>query len=384
MRYNRPGKGIYCAIYRSYREIPEDWFFVTDKRSFSIEESRTNEESALPNVEHLYVLVFENNKPVAKAYFQLLRLKKEHLNATMVKGWQFSAWRLFTKLIRPKLLVAGHLFRHDRQFFLYDGELSSFNAYKCYKAAINEALRCSCASAVLIKDMPEDLVNHFQNHSPEYLLLRNDISMEMEIAGEWQTISDYEKALKHKYAQRFRKVRQAWEGLEIKELSCEEVKAHKNELYALYLQVLKHQQVRLGMLSPEFLVLLKDHYPQLKVWAVYEEATMIAFFSAWAGEETFDMFYIGFDYANNARLQLYFNILFFAVEQAIQLRKNKLILGRTALDAKARLGCRARYLHTFLHISNPAVRSLVLRKQANVSSGEGDWEEKHPFKPPKN
>ena len=92
------------------------------------------------------------------------------------------------------------------------------------------------------------------------------------------------------------------------------------------------------------------------------------------------MFYIGFDYSRNADLQSYFNILFFSVEQAITLKKQKLILGRTALDAKARIGCDARYLHTFLYIRNAFLRRLVFNKQQKVSVQEGNWEEKHPFK----
>ncbi len=92
------------------------------------------------------------------------------------------------------------------------------------------------------------------------------------------------------------------------------------------------------------------------------------------------MFYIGFDYAENARLQLYFNILFFAVEQAISLRAPQLILGRTALEAKARLGCKPRYLQTFLFIRNPVLRAWVARMQGRFSAGEGEWEDLHPFK----
>jgi hypothetical protein len=92
------------------------------------------------------------------------------------------------------------------------------------------------------------------------------------------------------------------------------------------------------------------------------------------------MFYIGFDYSKNEELQLYFNILFFTVEQAISLRKKKLVLGRTALEAKARLGCRPKYLSTYLYIRNPAIRQVINRLQQNINSMEGEWENRHPFK----
>jgi len=201
------------------------------------------------------------------------------------------------------------------------------------------------------------------------------------VLPEWSSFEDYEKSLKHKYAQRLRKVRQGLEGLEIKKLSDEEIIAQKEKLHALYLQVCTHQPVTMGFLSPDFIVLLRKFYEgQLKVWAVYENGEMIAFLSGWARATVFDMFYIGFDYSRNADRNLYFNILFLSLQQAIQLKRTKLILGRTALDAKARLGCRPRYLHTFLYIRNPLLRGYILRQQQTMSTEEGSWENKHPFK----
>ena len=381
-KYCRHKDDLECHLFYSSRDLPEDWFLVESERSISKEEYRLNEVSSLPNIQHRYVLVYQNDVPVAKAYFQLLSLQKEHLNKSLVKSWQYNLWSTFVAATKPAFIIAGHLFRHDEQFFFYSKHISSFTAYKCYKAAIDEVLKDKCASGVLIKDMPPELVDHFQHHTPEYILLLNDISMEMDVDPDWQSIHDYEKALKHKYAQRFRKIRQPWQSLTIKELSYNEVRDKKETLHALYLQVVTHQQVRLGILNPDFIVNLKGYYKErLKVWAAYENGNIVAFFSGWAKDDAFDMFYIGFDYSRNADLQSYFNILFFSVEQAIAQGKNKLILGRTALEAKARLGCKPKYLSTYLHIPNKVLRTFVNSIQENVKEGEGAWENRHPLKP---
>lgn len=375
-------KELKYELFTKCNELPESWdSFLPESHALKSEQLAVTESSSLPGLSFIYILISNKNRPAAALYFQHLKIKPEHVNKEMVKPWQSRLFTLFARLAHPGMLVSGHLFRHDTSFFYSSPEISSYQAYQCLSSAIDIALKQSCASAVLVKDMPAGLVDLFQHHSPEYLLLRNDISMEMDIPAEWQTINDYEKALKHKYAQRFRKIRQQWQGLDIKEFSYEEVKANKDKLYALYRQVVAKQQVRLGLLSPEFLVQLKGYYgDSVKVWGVYEDGNMIAFFSAWAKQDVFDMFYIGFDYELNSERQSYFNILFFSVEQAIILKKSKLVLGRTALDAKARLGCEPKYLHTFLYINNPIIRRFVLRKQQNVSLREGDWEEKHPFK----
>lgn len=279
------------------------------------------------------------------------------------------------------MLVGGHLFRHDVTSIFYQNSVNDYDAYTYYKAAIDKVFREQCASAVLIKDMPEAFGKYFTNYNPEYLQLRNDISMEMEIPTRWQNISDYEHAIKHKYAQRFRKIRQSWEPLTIKELDAEQVRAKQFELFSLYKQVTDHQQVRIGILSTECLPTLKEYYgDELRIWGIYEYDILIGFFSAWIKDEAFDMFYIGFDYEKNKELNLYFNILFFSIEQAIQFKKTTLILGRTALDAKARLGCKPRYLSTFLYVKNGMIRRRILAAQKNTSDREGAWESRHPFK----
>jgi hypothetical protein len=369
------------ACYTHSGELPAIWdSFIPEGHFLKKEAIAITEQIQLPDVGFLYILITKNGAPQAAAYFQVLGLKDKHVNSEKVSSMQAFLWKTFTAVAKPKILVAGHLFRHDVPSYYWQPELSAFEAYQYYQQAITAALDKSCANAALVKDTPEALTTYFQHYAPQYLLLRNDISMEMAIPAEWHSMHEYEKALKHKYAQRYRKVRNAFAPLEIKELNAQEVTAQKDEIYKLYLGVTEQQQVRMGFLNKDFLPMLKAKYDNLKVWGVYEAGKMIAFLSAWVKEDAFDMFYIGFDYSKNNTYQLYFNILFFAIEQAIANNKPKLILGRTALEAKARLGCKPHYLSTFLYIRNGFIRNRVLQIQQHTFAQEGAWEERHPLK----
>lgn len=338
------------------------------------------QQSKLPHLSYSYVLVSKDNNPVAAIYFQLLRLQRHHLNEANLNTVSRIGWRLFTNIIKPRLLIAGHLFRHDVETYYYNS-LSPFEAYKLYNKVINEQLKTNCAYAVLVKDLPDSLVTYFQHYAPQYMLLRNDIMMELSLDTDWKNIGDYEKALKHKYAQRFRKVRNAFTGLQIEEMDIATIEAEKQNIYKLYKQVCDKQTARIGMISEDFIPALKRHTPdKLKVWGIRENGQLIAFFSAWVKDSAFDMFYIGFDYERNTDLMLYFNILFCSIEQAIALRKQKVIFGRTALDAKARLGCKPVYKSTFVLVRNRYIRMATLRLQNNSQSQEGEWEQRHPLK----
>lgn len=377
---NKKGK-LTIQQFTHSSQLTADWMnFIPQDHFLQKNNLEATEKANLPDLSFRYVLLFINNEPAFAAGFQLLQLNNEHVNSKMVQSWQHMAWQVYTSAARPKLLVGGHLFRHDVGSIFYDASAPDFDIYNCYKEAIDAAMKASCASAVLIKDMPEMLGKYFCNYAPQYIMLRNDISMEMDIPAEWQDIHDYEKALKHKYAQRFRKTRQPWESLTIKQLTTQEVLEQKEQLFALYKQVTTRQQVRIGLLNADFIPVLKAADDRLKVWTIYDGEMLVGFFSAWVYDDVFDMFYIGFDYERNKDLNLYFNILFFAVEQAISFKKSKLILGRTALDAKARLGCTPRYLPTFLYIKNSLIRNRIMQAQKNTNDREGAWESRHPLK----
>lgn len=361
--------------------LPPDWDEGLDAKSFLRRNSLAIQEAAaLPDISPAYALLRGERGILGRAAFQILQVRSAHLKSASLPAWQRLLWLSFLGLMKPRLLVGGQLFRHDVQSLWYHPELPAFEAFSWYRELLESCRKKHGVMGTLLKELPPALTDYFQHQSAGYLLLRNDISMQMSIPESWQDIHDYSASLKHKYAQRFRKVRQAARHLSILEMDSATLDKHAAVVYSLYRQVAENQMSRLGFLSQDFLPLLKrTHETSLHIWGFWEGERLVAFASGWVHEQSFDMFYIGLDYARNASLQLYFNILFFSVEQAILLKKPLLILGRTALEAKARVGCRPKYLNSFLHISNPLLRHIVYRLQQRFAEPEGTWEQRHPF-----
>ncbi|MFA6150401.1 MAG: hypothetical protein WC716_03705 [Chitinophagaceae bacterium] len=370
------------SVFTSVASLPGGWDHVLpEEHALQTKTLAIYEAIRLPDISTYYALCGSGDNPRAIAYFQLLKVQPKHLNKGLLSGIQSAIVPPLLGFIKPSMLVAGHLFRHDIATFFPTENLSNIDAYRVYEQMIITVAKQACAVAVLVKDVPEKLVPYFQNYAPKYSQLRNDISMQMKLPADWQTFVDYELALKHKYAQKLRKVRSSLGKLSVRELSVEEVVSESAIIFKLYEQVSRNRAFSMGLLNEQFLPELKKYYDkELKVWAFYEGETMVAFASAWLHQDAFDMFYIGFDYEKNATLNLYFNILYFSIEQAILARKPLLILGRTALEAKARLGCTPHYLHTFLLVRSPYLRRLVSGKLNNQHQQEGAWEERHPFK----
>lgn len=370
------------AFYSRAADLPKDWDAFLPQNHPLQKAFLTNQGKVLgENVTPLYALVFSGNVPFLAATFQLLHLREAHVDTRKMKRWQRQLWQVFSRIQRPRLLVSGHLFRHDFGSFYFREDTPPFEAFKAYRQALQAAARKTHADAVLLKDTPpvfQPLIQHFV---PKYRLLPGDISMELSLPESWHTFNDYEKALKHKYAQRLRNTRRAAEGIAVRPLSAEAVAQNAEALHQLYLQVAQNQPVRLGFLPVAYLPFLKQDFGEdFRVWGFYEGEKLVAFASAWQRPGVLDMFYIGFDYTRNRERQLYFNILLSAIEEGISLRVSKIVFGRTALEAKARLGAKPVYLHSFLYIRNPVARAIVDKLQASLAENEGDWESRHPFK----
>ncbi len=369
-------------LWESAARLPAGWDAVLPvNHALQSARLRLLESAQLQAVSYRYAALSAGGNIIAAASFQVLHLQEAHVNTAGLPVAQSALWRVFRRIFRPRLLVAGHLFRHDTAAFWVAPGLTPHEGFKAYRQLVQRAAKSSRAQAVLLKEAAPELRDYLQHFAPQYQLLRGDVSMELALPADWQNMGDYEKALKHKYAQRMRNIRKAGNSLRIAEMQPEEVDAQAARMYELYLQVAQAQVVRLGFLSPDFLPLLKRAYPEeLTIWGFYEGEKLVAFSSAWQKEGALDMFYIGFDYARNRDLQLYFNILFFAVETGIRRTVSKIIFGRTALEAKARLGARAAYLYTFLYLRFSLARVLFRRLQPALSAGDTEWESRHPFK----
>ncbi len=382
MRIQKNHDGLELIVFQSAQNLPSYWNKELPENHFlQSEQLAITEAAKLPNLSFYYVVVFKNNQIQSKHYFQLLRLNKQHLINKEDGFLKKLVCNFLLWTSKPSLLVSGHLFRHDICTFIKSDTISDFEAFQAYQLALQQIQKISGACAALIKDAPIYLSPYFQNYSKDCLQLKNDVSMEMILNKNWNSIQDYEKALKHKYAQRFRKIKKQEQLLIKKTLTKEDLENYQDQLYGLYQQVSNKQAIRLGMLSAEFIKLQQaSKTEQLLVRGWFLNDALVAFSSAFNFQDTWDMFYIGFDYHKNAAFQLYFNILYDGLEQALLHKKDKIIFGRTALEAKARLGSKPNYLHTFVYISNPVLKWILKKPLENIHSKEGDWEQRHPLK----
>jgi hypothetical protein len=287
------------------------------------------------------------------------------------------------RTVRPSLLVVGNLFRHDETFFQFlPNGLPIEEQQEFFINTFEYILNYTKGTGIFLKDIPEFFAKGIQKIE-SYKQFDDDVSMELTLPNNWSTIEDYEKTLKHKYHQRYTKIKKQEEGLEIKKLSENDVIKYADDIEALYLQVTNNQLVSMGKINKEFVIQLKKQLKENYVlYGWFLDNKMVAFSSAILHDGAYDMNYIGFDYTVNHSHAIYFNILFHCLEQAILTQSKKLVLGRTALEVKAILGCEPAYQYSFYKLRNVVVNWFFKKVSAGFKEQIGEkWKNRHPFKP---
>jgi hypothetical protein len=361
----------------TYRDIPELWDSLLpaghnlQRHSLSI-----IERAHIEDIRPLYISVYQQHKLVAVIYAQVLEMRARYINTE--NTYLRNCGKGLVELFKPRLLTIGNLFRHDGTYVYFSPHVKDQDTL--FHSVVHDIIDKINPTAYFLKDIPYELQLPFSSN-PRYNRFANDVSMELDIWESWQNFNDYISCLTKKYKQRAIKTRAVFSDVEVRTLSLEEVIQHQKAIHELYLQVAMNQSVTLGLLNQEYFSNFKEQMKdRLEVLGFFHNGKMLAFGSAILTDEHYDMNYIGFDYEANSKMQLYFNMLFSFLERSILLRKKKLLLGRTALEAKAILGATPKNVYSFYRIKNSILNYCTTYTARRLAADQGtQWQNRHPF-----
>ena len=371
--------------------VGADWESLTGEASlFLHREYRSLLESHGPDeIQSRYALVYRGPRPVAAVACQSLDVSGWQLQAdaepTQARGLKNLRRRGFGKL-RTRLLVCGNLLSwgpHGVAFARDEpvGELWPAVAEALYRIRRADRL-AGQTQFVMLKDYP---VPEDGNESEEslrdfsYRALETEPDMVLELPPSWSGFEDYLGGMTAKYRKAVRKILVTIYSACVVERVCD-LEPHATRIHELYGQVLSRSDVRLTRL-PE------DYLPALARWLGPErfrctllrhEGEVVGFVTTLKDGHDAVGYFIGFEYSLNDELPLYLRLLHAVVEDALALGCRRISFGRTALEPKARLGCRPVHQRVWVRHRLPAVNLLV--RQALQAVPHHEAPERSPFK----
>lgn len=305
---------------------------------------RVLEAHAPDNLEPRYAMAYADGEPVAALLLQRVSVGGAQLRKPGAK-------KLVDPMggLREHLLVCGNLLVWGARSMALAPHADEGQLWHAVCEAIYRVRRADKLNGqsdlALIKDL-----GMAEAHVPPSLRLLGYRSVETEpdmvltLRPEWKSWDDYLASMTSGYRSAAKKLLKdcAAANLTLREASAEEMLARADELHALYGQVHQAQGLRLATLSPHYLPAMAAALgPRFRCRvAEHADGRWLGFVTSVHDGDTTLGYYIGYDRAANADAPIYLTLLQSTVQDALAFGSTRLSLGRTALEPKAKMGCK--------------------------------------------
>lgn len=354
------------------------------------------EKAHAENMRFHYTIIYNGKKPIAIAYFQVIDFNGENLESLIELENNEAFCRITAYLqkhltkhlkrnankINMRLLVCGNSFISGEHGFTHvpgvnKRELMDALADVIYSISKTEKLRGKIA-AVLVKDFylaedsAMDELEEFKYH--DFLAEPNMI-----VSIQWDTFESYLNAMSKKYRHRAKAIIKKGELLERRVFSAKDIRANEKEIDQLYRNVHFKAKFRLATLPAHYFEEMKKELNDDFVFtAYYNENELVGFRTSFMLNRSLEAHFIGLNYDLNKQYELYQNMLYDYVREAIAAGTKQLFLGRTASEIKSTIGAEPVELKCYIRHHNPLSNRIIKPFVDYLKPAE--WIPRNPFK----
>ena len=348
---------------------------------------RVLEAHAPENVEPRYALAYDEGRPVAAMLFQRVVVGGERLRKPSRKS-------LLDKPVaklQERMLVCGNLLVWGARSVAFAPDVDPQTLWH----GVGEAMYRLRRGDKLLGESDIAMVKDFCGQTPVvreslrllgYRSVDTEPDMVLTLQPGWQRFDDYLASLTSNYRSNAKKLLKdcTAQGVTLRCIDATEMARRQDELHALYEQVHHAQGLRLASLQPSYLPAMAQALgPDGFTCRVAEiDGRAVGFVTSVKDGATALGYYIGYDRETNQRAPVYLTLLQSTIEDALRFGAARLSLGRTALEPKAKMGCKPEPLACAARHRVSAVNGLVSALTRGASHDEPP--ERSPFKQAKN
>jgi hypothetical protein len=187
------------------------------------------------------------------------------------------------------------------------------------------------------KEFPDEAVAEYANELEKLDFFPVDPGPNTRLELRWPSFEEYRAALRTKYRHQLKKDLKAGEGLEFALLDSFADLAPRAT--SLYKNVVAHAAATLQVADERFFAAVSDfEQAHLLVARPRGGGDVIGVNLLLFGDAVMHNVYVGFDYEENKRYRIYFNLFEESLRLALERRCRMAYFGQTSYDFKARLG----------------------------------------------
>lgn len=224
--------------------------------------------------------------------------------------------------------------------------------------------------------IPDFVYDYTINQKKQFLKIEVDPEMVVEIKDYWSNIDDYLFDLKKKYRKKIQKVLKLSDEIKIQQMNSQDLEKYSDKIQELQNNIIEESSFHGPIFNTDsFQELNKKEFFIINGYFIKDE--LIAFASEFRQDKTLYSYYVGFDKDLNKRFALYPRIIIEKINSAIKLKKNELVLGRTASEFKSNFGAKPKKSFIYVYVKNIFLRCLLIPiiKRLKVKS----WQKRNPF-----
>ncbi len=386
-RHRPSGFGFALADSIDYLDAVR-WDVVTQNSSVYLGRNylRVLETAGPENLRQRYALIFQGREAVAALSAQIVTINAAKVPKFNTAKKTVKAVAKPLEKIEERMLVCGNLLSWGMHGVSFAAGVDRTEVWPAVAEALYRIRRADRlfgdTDLVMLKDVPPTSAAGIESLKRfSYRELETEPNMVLDIAPNWKRYDDYLASLTSSYRKTARKIAKDIEaaGARIERLTTDKIIQQGATIYDLYLQVHARQKLRLITLSPQFIPALAAAFGNdFRCNVIRKDDETLGFVTTLKDGKTAVGYYIGFDSAANVEMPVYFRLLQTVIEDAIEMGCERLSLGRTALEPKARLGAKAEPMSIWIRHRVQALNFVVRGLLQTVSHEEAP--ERSPFK----
>lgn len=373
----------HLQIYRASSGLPENWNSVIGNHNIMLsgEYFKVLNASSPENMECYLMGFFRDGQLVGGALFQYLdfiRHQTFQKNETLYNIRNFFAGRL-----SKDLMILGNNMLTGQNGFYFDTSVMTVEEIMplLHEAVLKMQKEIRKTSIITYKDYQPNFVTYFQGRDyKKYLRFSVQPNMMLKLKENWESFEDYINSFSAKYRTRAKSARKKLSGIEKKELTLNQIQAHRKEIHLLYQNVAENASFNTFFLGEGHFESMKEHMKdKFRFFGYFSGEKLIGFYTLILNNNDIDTYFLGYDKNSQKEKQLYLNMLLDMVEFGIIKRFSRIIFGRTALEIKSTIGAEPTEIFGLIKHRNPLINYFMKNIFSSISP-KTEWIQRKPFK----
>ena len=347
-------------------------------------------QTSIPGLKPQYFILEEGDEAIGIVYFQEYPfVALQSFNSFQGDGasrLSKSLRRMVSSLVSFNAVANGNMILTGPYGFAFVEKVPVARQLRLvtrvFETAIAETRQRSKVSLHFLKELTEDqdALRPSWFEQEKFYRFTVQPTMHFHVRPEWHNMDDYLAAIKSKYRVRYRKARKRAEPIAKRRLLAADILEHEETIHLLYKQVIDQSSFNLMEVDRKYFgnlaELLGDRFT---LNAYFHGEKLIGYMSFIDTPDLLEAHFTGIDQEENRTFDLYLNMLFDLVEEAISRQKKILNLSRTALEIKSSIGASPVKMFCYLRHQNPLLNRL-LPTIFRFLYKEEEWVQRVPYK----